>query len=171
MTGTASSQPFEFSIPRVSLGDSTISSDVVESILSLARTTSGLSSIDGYCKLEFWGIELYAAIDAYSRYIVWVYIGVTNRTGISVLRQYLDHVECEEVAPVVLRSDKGSETTMVAAAHHKIRQGQDPDIAFADCYRFGTSLSNQRIEAWWGQLTKSCLYRWRVCHFYYILLL
>jgi hypothetical protein len=128
-------------------------------------------SIDGYCKLEFWGIELYAAIDAYSRYIVWVYIGVTNRTGISVLRQYLDHVECEEVAPVVLRSDKGSETTMVAAAHHKIRQGQDPDIAFADCYRFGTSLSNQRIEAWWGQLTKSCLYRWRVCHFYYILLL
>ena len=78
-------------------------------------------SIDRYCKLEYWGIEIYAAIDAYSRYIVWVYIGVTNRTGISVLRQYLDPVECEAV-PVVLRSDKGSETTMVAAAHHKIRQ-------------------------------------------------
>ena len=73
-----------------------------------------------------------------------MYIGVTNRTGISVLRQYLDHVECEEVVPVVLRSDKGSEITMVAAARHKVQQGQDPDIAFTNRYRFGTSLSNQR---------------------------
>ncbi|KAN0067827.1 hypothetical protein V8E54_014074 [Elaphomyces granulatus] len=41
----------------------------------------------------------------------------------------------------------GSETTMIAAAQHKLRQSQDPDVAFTDCYRFGTSTSNQRIEA------------------------
>ncbi|KAK4118288.1 hypothetical protein N657DRAFT_628661 [Parathielavia appendiculata] len=34
-------------------------------------------SVDGYCKLEYFGIEIYAGIDAYSRYITWFYIGVS----------------------------------------------------------------------------------------------
>ncbi|KAN0076641.1 hypothetical protein V8E54_006783 [Elaphomyces granulatus] len=29
------------------------------------------------------------------------------------------------------------------------------------CYWFGTSVANQRIESWWGQLSKSVLYQWR----------
>ena len=29
-----------------------------------------LWSIDGHCKLNFYGIEIYAAIDAYSQYII-----------------------------------------------------------------------------------------------------
>ncbi|KAI9882169.1 MAG: hypothetical protein M1823_006084, partial [Watsoniomyces obsoletus] len=40
-----------------------------------------LWSLDGYCKLDPYGIEIYAAIDAYSRYIVWIYVGVSARTS------------------------------------------------------------------------------------------
>lgn len=43
--------------------------------------------VDGYMKLEPFGIEIYAAIDGYSRYIVWIYAGVSARTGVSVLYQ------------------------------------------------------------------------------------
>ena len=43
--------------------------------------------IDGYMKLEPFGIEIYATIDGYSRYIVWIYVGITARTAVSVLRQ------------------------------------------------------------------------------------
>jgi hypothetical protein len=42
--------------------------------------------IDGYMKLEPFGIEIYAIIDGYSRYIVWIYVGITARTAVSVLR-------------------------------------------------------------------------------------
>ncbi|KAF1946536.1 hypothetical protein EJ02DRAFT_462549 [Clathrospora elynae] len=38
-------------------------------------------SIDGYCKLRPYGVEIYACIDAYSRYIVWVYIGISASTA------------------------------------------------------------------------------------------
>jgi hypothetical protein len=43
--------------------------------------------IDGYMKLEPFGIKIYATIDGYSRYIVWIYVGITARTAVSVLRQ------------------------------------------------------------------------------------
>jgi hypothetical protein len=45
-------------------------------------------SLDGYNKLLDWGIEIYAAIDAYSQFIIWIYVGISNRTEQSVLVQY-----------------------------------------------------------------------------------
>ena len=41
-------------------------------------------SIDGHDKLGPWGINIYGAIDAYSRRLIWVYTGITNRTQVSV---------------------------------------------------------------------------------------
>jgi hypothetical protein len=112
--------------------------------------------------LDYWGIEIYAAVDAYSRFVVWVYIGVTARTAVSVLRQYIDTLDNEKVHPQVLRSDHGVETPLVAAAHHQFMLKHEPECALEDFYWFGTSTANQRIEAWWGQLSKSSIYRWRV---------
>jgi hypothetical protein len=37
--------------------------------------------IDGYMKLELFGIEIYAAIDGYSRYIIWTYVGSRLGSG------------------------------------------------------------------------------------------
>ncbi|KAE8369889.1 hypothetical protein BDV27DRAFT_140805 [Aspergillus caelatus] len=68
-----------------------------------------LWSVDGYMKLEPYGIEIYAGIDAYSRYIIWIYCGITTRTAISVLNQFLDIVETVQLQPQKIRSDHGSE--------------------------------------------------------------
>ena len=119
-------------------------------------------SIDGHCKLEFWGFEIYAAIDAYSCYVIWIYVGVSSRTAISILRQYLNTLETQKVLPLIVRSDRGVETPMVASAQYEFRKKHDPKVTFSECYRFGTSTANQRIESWWGQLTQSMLFRWRV---------
>ena len=67
-----------------------------------------------------------------------------------------------------MRSDHGTETPLAAAAHHSLRQSLDSDIEFKDCYWFGTSMANQRIESWWGQLSKSLLYQWRVKEWYFL---
>jgi len=41
-------------------------------------------SIDGHDTLSRFGFEIYGAIDAYSRYIVWCYVGISNHTVVSV---------------------------------------------------------------------------------------
>ncbi|KAL4864173.1 hypothetical protein BDV12DRAFT_205896 [Aspergillus spectabilis] len=105
--------------------------------------------IDGYLKLAPYGIEVYAAIDAYSRYIIWIYIGISSRTAIT------------EQLPRFVRSDQGTETVLLAEAQHKLQQSQHPEIRISECYLYGTSTANQRIEAWWLQLTRGLLYRWR----------
>ncbi|KAL8799618.1 MAG: hypothetical protein Q9182_005749 [Xanthomendoza sp. 2 TL-2023] len=47
---------------------------------------SYLWSVDGHCNLQDFGFEIYAAIDSYSREIIWIYCGVSGLTGISVAR-------------------------------------------------------------------------------------
>lgn len=101
-------------------------------------------SVDGYEKLANWGIQIYAAIDAYSRYIIWFYVGerisiisthvdnglikklilvkgIANRCAVSCFRQYLDVVRHIKVIPQLIRSDRGVETSMMADAHYKLR--------------------------------------------------
>jgi hypothetical protein len=119
-------------------------------------------SVDGYDKLKSYGIEIHACIDAYSRYIIWVYVGVSNATAISCLTQYLHVLEDFKTAPQFLRSDRGEETVMMAQAHYKLQRASDPTLELRDCYMYGTSKQNQQLENWWGQLSKGYLWRWRV---------
>lgn len=119
-------------------------------------------SIDGYDKLKPYGIEIYACIDSYARYIVWVYVGISNATSLSCARQFLDSLECLEYQPRFVRSDRGRETVLLANAHFQLQQEADPNIQFSDCYLYGTSTANQRIEAWWLQFSKGYVFRWRV---------
>jgi hypothetical protein len=119
-------------------------------------------SIDGHDKLKPYGIEIYACIDAYSRYIIWIYIGTSNSTAVSCFRQFLECLEGIQQQPRFVRSDRGGETVMLANAHYELQQAAEPGLRFEDCYLYGTSTANQRIEAWWQQLSKGCLFRWRV---------
>ncbi|KAL4789390.1 hypothetical protein BDV19DRAFT_397054 [Aspergillus venezuelensis] len=118
-------------------------------------------SIDGYLKLAPYGIEIYAAIDAYSRYIIWVYVGVSSRTAVSVLKQFLDTLKVTSRQPRFVRSDRGREPVLLAKAQHKLQQSYHSDISIKDCYLYGTSTANQRIEAWWDQLTRGLLFRYQ----------
>lgn len=128
-------------------------------------------SVDGYLKLEPYGIEIYAGIDAYARYIVWIYVGVSCRTAVSVLRQFLDVLDVTEQQPRFIRSDRGNETVLMASAHHQLLSTLDNELQFQDCYIYGTSTNNERIESWWGRLSRGMLQIWRVsypCFYFYL---
>ena len=43
--------------------------------------------MDAYCKLEHWVVQIYAAVDAYARYVIWYYVGISARSAVSVLGQ------------------------------------------------------------------------------------
>ena len=113
-------------------------------------------------KLQPYGIEVYAAIDAYSRYIIWIYVGISACMQVSVIRQYLDTVKTLQKVPRRIRSDHGTETGLLGGAHYQLIQAHDPSVSVQNCYIYGTSTENQRIEAWWGQLTKGLVFKWRV---------
>ena len=105
-------------------------------------------------KLELFGIEIYAGVDAYSHSITWIYVGVSARTAVSVLRGYLDTVESCGFLPLMLRSDRGSETPMMAEYHLFLWKTLNPEVMLREIYRYGTSVKNQHIESWWNMMTK-----------------
>lgn len=71
-------------------------------------------SMDGYCKLLDFGFEIYASIDAFSRYIIWFYCGVSAMTTRGVFAQFLRLVSQLGYIPRKVRSDRGKETTIAA---------------------------------------------------------
>ena len=117
-------------------------------------------SADGYDKLSQYGFEIYGFIDAFSRFTTGVYVGITNRTQVAVLKYYLDCVR-RLGFPLVLRTDKGGETSLMCAAHVALRRVDEPDLAFKKAYVYGPSTRNQRIEAWWNTLADGLAETWR----------
>ena len=100
-----------------------------------------LWSVDSYCKLVNYGFEIYAAIDTYSHYIVWLYVGISACTSVSVLRQYLDTVYYIQKFPQYLQSDCGQETPLCANAHYALQSSSSYNtepVQFQDCYFYST---------------------------------
>jgi hypothetical protein len=104
-------------------------------------------SIDWRDKLSRFGFEIYGCIDAYSRYIIWCYVGHSNRTQISVCKQYLETVCTMGKFPKLIRSDMGRELALLCASHLSLRRTDKPDLPFLKADIFGTSTKNQPIEA------------------------
>jgi hypothetical protein len=119
-------------------------------------------SLDGHDKLSNWGIEIYAAIDAYSQFIIWIYVGISNRIEQSIAVQYNSTIAHTRYHPRILRTNCGKETLLMLEIHFLVARTSEPGVKLEECYFYGTSKKNQRIESWWSQLEKSCLWRWRV---------
>jgi len=119
--------------------------------------------IDGHMKLQQYGIEIYGSIDAYSRYIPWIYVGTSAATAISVAKMYLTAVDLLRLQPQYLRADRGTETGLIMNAHWQLHQHRDSTIPANQTFFYGTSTANVRIESWWGQLSKGQTNKWRVC--------
>ena len=53
--------------------------------------------INDHYKLNFFDIEIYADIDAYSQYIIWIYIELFNHTAVNALVQFLTTLKTENI--------------------------------------------------------------------------
>lgn len=73
------------------------------------------------------------------------------------MRQYLDCITSRGYQPRIIRSDLGTETTLMAETYFAIRHAGDPTVEkVEDCFWYGRSVDNQRIESWWRQLSNAC---------------
>ncbi|MGH9975675.1 MAG: hypothetical protein ACRD8Z_07545 [Nitrososphaeraceae archaeon] len=97
-----------------------------------------------------------------------MYVGTSARTSTSVHQQFLHVARQYHYLPCHLRSDYGGEISGMGDAFWALRQSKEPDVTHEYCYWFGESTANQRIESWWGQLTKSVNFVYRVSWFIHL---
>lgn len=138
-----------------------------ENILSQDLTKYGQLMIT--INYPSFGFEIYAEINAYSRYISWSHVGIPTRTKISIYQQYLDINKDINIMPSIIRFDRGLETPIIAQVHFQLWLGdkdernemtkKEQEKAFRKFYYYRTSTLNQQIESWWGQLSKWQLFQ------------
>ncbi|KAG6171952.1 hypothetical protein E4U51_008021 [Claviceps purpurea] len=132
--------------------------------------------LDGYEKLKAYGFQVYACIDAYSRFVIWIYVGRSATTALSTLKQYLRTTKALGMRPYFTRSDRGVETPLWVAAQATLAAANVNTYTYEDtngnqqtctqgsridsCHLYGESTRNIRIESWWRQLRKGCTDFW-----------
>jgi rhodanese-related sulfurtransferase len=127
---------------------------------------------DGHDKFRNYGIEIYASVDAYSRRIQWCYVGNSNRRAVGILRQMVTAIKEYDRCPSYFRSDRGKEVLLLADAQfnfyirHRQALGTCPDdeesLNLRECYMFGTSTANIRIESTWMRMLRHQTRPWLV---------
>lgn len=115
--------------------------------------------IDGYDKLKPFGFAIHGAIDGYSRRILWLEVAHTNKDPCVVGNYFVECVEQIGGAPVV-RGDCGTENVYVAGIQRFLRRECQDDLAGFKSFMYGTSVANQRTEAWWSYLRRSSTTWW-----------
>ncbi|KAJ5791301.1 uncharacterized protein N7518_008312 [Penicillium psychrosexuale] len=111
--------------------------------------------VNGYSKLANFGFRIFAELDSYSRYVLWIHVGVDAHTAVGVLKNHLETVASKNRQPRTLRSDLESEVPLLADAHFALRRVTEPDVLREQCCAPGRATDTHRIESWWAQLAKS----------------
>ena len=110
--------------------------------------------IDGYDKLKPYGFSVHGGIDGFSRRLLWLEVGSTNNNPEVITKFYLDAAKQVGGLPRKVRSDDGTENSMVEAVHTFLRSSHSDEDAGLACFLTGRSTANQRIEAYWSHLVK-----------------
>ena len=110
--------------------------------------------IDGHDKLKPYGFSVHGCIDGFSRRLIWLEVGSTNKNPEVIAKYYLDAVKQSGGVPRKIRSDDGTENSVIEAIHTYLRSSHNDDNAGERCFVIGRSTANQRIEAYWSQLVK-----------------
>ena len=108
--------------------------------------------VDGWDKLAPFGFYIHGAIDGYSRRILWLEVGASNKNPRFIAWHYLEAVRQIGGVPRVIRSDKGTENVVMRDLQQLFRWNNEDDLAGSKSFIQGKSSSNQRIESWWSKL-------------------
>ena len=115
---------------------------------------------DGCDKLKHFGFPIHGCIDGYSRRVLWLKVGTTNNNSNFIAHYYLQAVETLGGCPKLCQTDRGTENTIMAGIQRFFRRNGNDELSGEKAHRYGSSVTNQRIESWWAQLKKSWASWW-----------
>ena len=110
--------------------------------------------IDGHDKLKPFGFSVHGCIDGFSRRLLWLEVGPTNKNPEVIAKYYLDAVKQLGGVSRKIRSDDGTENSTIEAFHTFLRSSHNDENAGPGCFTIGRSTANQRIESYWSQFVK-----------------
>ena len=86
---------------------------------------------------------------------MWLEIVKTNNNPHVIGKLFLDCIKEQRGCPAVLRTDRGTEKGILASAQCFLRRHHADGRRSVNAHRYGSSHTNQRIEAWWAMLRRS----------------
>ncbi len=125
-----------------------------------AKGPNYLWHMDGYDKLKPFGFCIHGAIDGYSRRILWLEVASSNNDPAIISHFFCKYVHLLRGTASIIRADRGTENVNVAAIQRYFRRLPVDEFSGEKSFLFGRSTANQRIEAWWSLLRKSCTDWW-----------
>lgn len=118
--------------------------------------------IDGYDKLAPFGLPIHGCVDGFSRYILWLKLGTTNRRPEQTCLYFLEAVS-KYCLPHSIRVDAGTENSNIKYAQVFLSDGL-PRLTPLNHVLVGSSNHNERIERFWGLLRTQKINYW-INHF------
>eukprot|EP00111_Clytia_hemisphaerica_P012751 TCONS_00037524-protein len=116
--------------------------------------------LDGYDKLKPYGFSIHGAIDGFSRCILWLEVVFSNKDPALVNNFYLETVQKISGVPRKVVGDRGTENIYIAASQRFLTRFDIDRGGGEQSFKYGRSVSNQRIEAWWSMLRRTCTNWW-----------
>lgn len=117
--------------------------------------------LDGYDKLKPYGFSIHGCIDGFSRRLIWLEVGSTNKKPEVIAKYFITAAKQLNRVPMRIRSDDGTENSVIEAMQIALRTAQSDEFAGENSFIIGTSTANQKIECFWSQLTKDRPMWWR----------
>lgn len=116
--------------------------------------------MDGWDKLKPYGVSIHAAIDGFSRRIIWLRACDSNKNPHYVAFFYLNYIREINGVPVLVYSDRGTENSITRDLQYTLRWNHNDQYQGLSSYRYGSSTRNTRIERFWRDLRRMCGDTW-----------
>lgn len=108
--------------------------------------------IDGFDKLKKYGFAIHGCVDGFSRRVLWLESSMTNNKPEVIAYYYLNCVQNLKCVPSVIRSDRGTENTIVEILQKALRNYHTDIHAKDKSFIKGKSTANERIEKYWKHM-------------------
>lgn len=116
--------------------------------------------IDGNDKLKPFGFCIHGGIDGFSRKIIWLAVSDTNKNPFIIAHYYTSAVKTLCAVPKLIRGDRGTENVNVCGIQRFLRRNHHDSWSGWNSFKYGKSVSNQRIEQWWSYLKRNTTQSW-----------
>ena len=108
--------------------------------------------IDGFDKLKKFGFAIHGCVD--SKKVMWLHVSTTNNKPEVIAYYYLQCIREFNVLPNIIRSNRGTENSLIHLLHMGLRYYHNDENAGMNSFIKGKSTANERIEKYWNHLRK-----------------
>jgi hypothetical protein len=110
--------------------------------------------IDGWDKLKPYGISVHAAVDGFSRRVLWLTACSSNKRPEYIAHFYMSYVREINGVPSIVYADRGTENAVVRDLQYALRWNHRDLFQGLSSFMYGSSMRNTRIERFWRDLRR-----------------